>query len=81
MAALLKTYAPRIWEQTDLLIVDDVDDSWTFEKKVVKYTDAQTHLNGAAIVIATSPISQAKLAIRLISDGFNPIRFDDIIPC
>jgi len=81
MAALLKTYAPRIWEQADLLIVDDVDDSWTFEKKVVKYTDAQTYLNGAAIVIATSPISQAKLAIRLISDGFNPIRFDDIIPC
>lgn len=80
MAALLKTYAPRIWEQADFLIVDDVGDSWTFEKKVVKYTDVQTYLNGAAIVIATSPISQAKLATRLISDGFNPIRFDDIIP-
>jgi len=81
MAALLKTYAPRIWEQVDLLIVDNVDDSWDFEKRIASYSDALSYLNKAAVVIATSPSSQAKLASRFISDGLNPIRFDDIIPC
>lgn len=81
MAALLRTYAPRIWERVEMLIVDNVDDAWIFEKPVAEYSEVQSSLSDATVLIATSPSTQAYLATRLELDGLNSIRFDDVIPC
>jgi SAM-dependent methyltransferase len=79
MAALLRTYAPHIWERVDLLVVDNADEAWVFEKQVKSYAEMQPILSNIAILIATAPSSQAYLASRLESDGLNPVRFDDVI--
>lgn len=81
MAALLRAYAPRIWDQVDLLVVDNVSDAWRFDKPVSAYSDTRWSLGGAAVLVATSPSIQARLANRLASDGLMAVRFDDIILC
>jgi 2-polyprenyl-3-methyl-5-hydroxy-6-metoxy-1,4-benzoquinol methylase len=81
MAALLRAYAPRIWDQVDLLVVDNISDAWRFDKPVSPYSDSKRSLRGAAVLVATSPSTQAHLADRLASDGLRAVRFDDIIFC
>lgn len=81
MAALLRAYAPRMWKQVDLLVVDNITDVWRFDKPVSNYSDSKRSLHGAAVLVATSPSVQANVANRLASDGLSPVRFDDIIVC
>ena len=81
MAALLRAYAPRIWDQVDLLVVDNISDAWRFDKPVSTYSDSKRSLEGAAVLVATSPSTQAHLANRLASDGLRAVCFDDIIFC
>jgi hypothetical protein len=81
MAALLRAYAPRLWDQVGLLIVDDISEAWKFDKPVSTYSDSKRSLLGAAVVVATAPSLQAQLANRLASDGLTAVRFDDIILC
>jgi len=81
MAALLRAYAPRIWDQVDLLVVDNISDAWRFDKPVSAYSDSKRSLESAAVLVATSPSTQAHLANRLASDGLRAVRFDDIIFC
>ena len=81
MAALLRAYAPRLWDQVGLLVVDDISDAWKFDKPVSTYSDAKWSLRGATVVVAAAPSLQAQLANRLASDGLTAVRFDDIILC
>jgi 2-polyprenyl-3-methyl-5-hydroxy-6-metoxy-1,4-benzoquinol methylase len=81
MAALLRAYAPRIWDQVDLLVVDNVSDAWRLDKPVSRYSDTKRCLGDAVVLVATAPSIQAQLANRLVSDGLRAVRFDDIIVC
>jgi SAM-dependent methyltransferase len=81
MAALLRAYAPRIWNQVDLLVVDNVSDAWRFDRPVSRYSDTKRSLGDAAVLVATTPSIQAQLVNRLASDGLRAVRFDDIIFC
>ena len=81
MAALLRAYAPRIWDQVELLVVDNISDAWRFDRPVSGYSDSKRSLEDAAVLVATAPSIQAQLANRLGSDGLRAVRFDDIIFC
>ena len=63
MAALLRAYAPRLWDQVGLLVVDDISDAWKFDKPVSTYSDSKRSLRGAAVVVATAPSLQAQLSL------------------
>lgn len=81
MAAMLRAYAPRLWDRIDLMVMDNVADAWRFEKPLATYASVRQELTGSAIVVATSPGSQSAVSQRLIADGLTAIRFDDVIEC
>ncbi|MEG0879667.1 MAG: class I SAM-dependent methyltransferase [Janthinobacterium sp.] len=80
MAALLRAYAPRLWERADLLVVDSVGDAWQLDKPLLSYAAAPQRLTGYLVLIATAPRAQAAVARRLAADGLAAVRFDDLIP-
>jgi hypothetical protein len=78
-AALLRAYAPQIWARVGHLALDNVDEAWSLDKPVIPYRKTVESLKGAAIIIATAPRSQKRLASRLQADGLHPICYDDLI--
>jgi SAM-dependent methyltransferase len=79
-AALLRAYAPRTWARLELIILDDVKEAWTLGIPIDSYTNAVQGLGAAGILIAVAPRAQAAIAERLQNDGFQSIRWDDLIP-
>ena len=77
MAALLRTYAPRTWNLVDSIEIDDPAEAWQLGKDVAKYDPRRA--KGRSYLLAVSPMSQDRLASRILQDGANPISFDDII--
>lgn len=79
MAALLRCYAPRAWERVDMLLIDKLEDAWELGKPVATYGTQVDELQGWSVIVATAPVSQAKVASRLAADGLTAVRFDDIV--
>ncbi len=79
MAALLRCYAPRAWNKVDLLLMDDPADAWQLGKPVAAYSSRVGQLADCAVIMATAPQAQARVAIRLADEGLATIRFDDVI--
>lgn len=78
-AALLRAYTPKTWELLEGLIVDQESEAWDLGKPILSYGRALTLRKGATALVAASPRVQPALSLRLQQDGFNPVRFDDII--
>jgi len=78
-AALLRAYAPRIWQRVETIILDEVGEAWNLDKPVASYEYAVQNLGEAQILIATSPRVQKAIAERLKSDGLRSIRWDDLV--
>ncbi|MBS0308972.1 MAG: class I SAM-dependent methyltransferase [Proteobacteria bacterium] len=79
MAALLRAYAPTLWERVDMLVMDNPGDAWSLDKPVRAYADVRDTLQDAVMVIATAPGAQGFVANRLVADGLKTVRFDDLI--
>lgn len=80
MAALLRTYAPRVWGCAAQLLVDDPEDAWELDKPLVRYAARAADAGEIRVIAAATPAIQDRIARRLGDDGYIPIRFDDIIP-
>jgi SAM-dependent methyltransferase len=78
-AALLRAYAPRTWSRLELIILDDVTEAWTLGIPIDSYENAVQGLGTAGVLIAAGPRTQPAIAERLRSDGFESIRWDDLI--
>ncbi|MFW7343416.1 class I SAM-dependent methyltransferase [Pollutimonas sp. H1-120] len=79
MAAVIRAYAPQLWSLVEFLLVDDPSEAWPLDKPIFGYSDYTESLTEHSVIIATAPAVQASVARRLIADGINTIRFDDII--
>jgi SAM-dependent methyltransferase len=76
-AALLRGYAPRTWARVELIVLDDVTESWALGPPIASYRDAVHNLADAKVLIATAPRSQAGIADRLRGDGVKSITWND----
>lgn len=80
MAALIRAYAPQVWDKVELLVMDSIEDAWKFDKPIGSYEEQLGRLKqGYAVIVATAPAAQQKLTERFVNDGVLSIRFDDII--
>jgi SAM-dependent methyltransferase len=79
-AALLRAYAPRTWARVELIVLDDVTESWALGRPIASYRDAVHNLADAKVLIATMPRSQALIADRLRGDGVQSIAWNDWLP-
>ena len=78
-AALLRAYAPHLWSRVDALVVDQpLSPSWL--DKEVMATASLRPSPGRTLVLATHPRSQDRIARRLLSEGFDVIRWNEDIP-
>jgi SAM-dependent methyltransferase len=71
MAALLRGYAPRTWEQVERLVVDDPAEAWQLGS-VVGYEPA-VHSGGWVTLVAVHPAAQEAVAARIRADGGHPV--------
>jgi SAM-dependent methyltransferase len=78
-AALLRAYAPRLWDRLEAIILDAPEEVWNLGKPVESYRDVVHSLGDADILIATAPRAQKMLAQRLQDDGLRPILYDDLV--
>jgi SAM-dependent methyltransferase len=79
MAAILHAYAPHVWKRIEAIMLDDPSEGWTLGKPVKAYREA-TPDECTQVLLATSPHVQDRLTARLLSDGWQVIRWDDLIP-
>ena len=79
MAALLRAYTPETWRKVELLVLDNMSDAWHLEKPVQSYPENKNNLKDFLIIVATSPNTQTKVKMRLISDGNTAVCFNDLI--
>jgi SAM-dependent methyltransferase len=77
-AALLRAYAPQFWGKVEALVVDQPLLRENLDKRVMA-TQALRPTPGQTVVLATHPRSQARLAARLIDEGFDVVRWDQDI--
>jgi 2-polyprenyl-3-methyl-5-hydroxy-6-metoxy-1,4-benzoquinol methylase len=80
MAAVLHAYAPRAWERIEAIMLDDVSESWMLDKPVEAYQKGVRQTAATQVLLATSPHVQGRLAARLSDDGWQAMRWDDLIP-
>jgi hypothetical protein len=78
-AALLRAYAPETWKRIEILVLDEVEEAWVLDRPVASYLEALRHPEGP-VLIAASPRLQNAIAERLDRDGFEPIKWNDVIP-
>jgi len=79
-ASLLRAYAPRIWEQLEMIVLDDVTEGWNLGKPLRSYAAAMPYLSATAVLTAIAPRAQKVIAERLQKDGLRPICYDDLVP-
>jgi SAM-dependent methyltransferase len=79
-AALLRAYAPKIWDRIEFLVVDQTQAARRLDKPVRLYPNALVGTN-ALLLLAVHPRGQNSLAARLREDGCNVIAWNDLIPC
>ena len=60
-------------------MLDDVKEAWTLGIPIDSYANAVQGLGAAGVLIAVAPRAQRAIAERLQSDGFQSIRWDDLI--
>lgn len=77
MAALLRAYAPKIWDLLSSIEIDDPAEAWQLGKRVEKYDPCRTI--GKMYLLAVAPATQDRLASRILADGGYPISFNDIV--
>lgn len=75
-SALIRAYAPRIWERIETLLVDEAFTARRLDKSVVRYG---REASDRPILLAVHPRGQARLAERLRADGRVAISWDDLI--
>ncbi|MEM7058121.1 MAG: class I SAM-dependent methyltransferase [Pseudomonadota bacterium] len=78
MAALLRCYAPSIWERIGRILVDATEGARNLGKPVIKLSDIDNPAD--ATLIATHPRAQNVFAARLQDAGHRPIVFNHLIP-
>jgi SAM-dependent methyltransferase len=77
-AALLRAYAPQLWSRVEALVVDQPPLPNWLDKQVVA-TDSLRPSPQRTLVLAVHPRSQGRIAARLTAEGFNVIRWDQVI--
>lgn len=77
-AANLAGYAPAIWERVRACTVDAPASAYFLDKPVVDYQNLQNQASDA-VIVAVNPGRQDVVSARLQRDGFNAIRWNDLI--
>jgi hypothetical protein len=77
-AALLRAYAPTIWDRVELLTLDPPIEPWPLDRPVIAYERLQPDLQ-RPLIVATPPGTQAGLAVRLRRDAHLPVIWEDLI--
>lgn len=77
-AANLAGYAPAIWERVRASTADGTTATTFFGKPVVDYPALREHAPDA-VIVAVNPARQDVISERLRRDGFNAIRWNDLI--
>ena len=77
-AALLRAYAPAIWERVELLTLDPPLENWPLDRKIVPY-DRLAPDPARPVVLAVPPESQQAVTARLRRDGHVPIAWNGLI--
>jgi hypothetical protein len=80
MAALLRAYAPSIFERVSAFIVDDVTGARDLGRPVKRLADV-TPAETGALLLTAHPRAHLTLRARLSALGYAVITFDDLIPC
>jgi SAM-dependent methyltransferase len=77
-AANLAGYAPAIWDRVLACTVDGEPTARFFDKPVVAYRNLRDHTPDA-VLVAVNPARQDVIFDRLRRDGFNAVRWNDLI--
>ncbi len=77
-AARLAGYAPQLWGRVQACAVDAKGAERFCEKPVLDYHNLDRH-RPDAVIVATSPPRQEAIASRMGRDGFQGIRWNDLI--
>lgn len=77
-ACVLAGLASDVWDKVEGCVVDGEGGKSFLGKPVITYADLKS-AGVDGVVIGINPINQAMIANRLTQDGFNPVRWDDII--
>jgi 2-polyprenyl-3-methyl-5-hydroxy-6-metoxy-1,4-benzoquinol methylase len=77
-ASMLAGYAPRTWSQVKACVIDGGADVTFCGKAILPYS-ALADTKADAVLVGVNPASQLQIAHRLDVDGWNSIRWVDII--
>ncbi len=71
-AALLCTYAPKVWARVGVLVVDEPDAAWNLGRPVRRYRPYRDG-DPRHMLVAVHPTRQESVGERLACDGYMPI--------
>lgn len=74
-AALLRVYAPETWQRIEYCITDSPEFKSFADRPLTAYISGCAH----TVLLATKPSAQPRLAARVVRDGYNVVRWDDLI--
>src|SRR3990167_8518457 len=77
-ACMLAGYAPQIWNTVQACIIDGNSDKTFYGKPIYSFESLKSW-RPDGIIIGTNPAIQTSLAQRINKDGYNAIRWSDIV--
>ena len=74
MAALLRVFAPRVWQDVKFIIMDKISDAWPLGKAIFEVSEMVAR--DYHVLIATAPNIHGAIEERLKNDGWAVIMYD-----